>query len=85
MVEYDRVHYPLPLAHEDVPSVESLQRVIRRLRKVGAGWLGCGNTPEWQCLGRLQYELERLWLIVLWPLIPVVSSFADWCYFVAWA
>ncbi len=33
-VEYDRVHYPLPLAFEDVPSVSSLQRVIRRLRKV---------------------------------------------------
>ncbi len=35
-VEYDRVHYPLPLAFEEVPSVSSLQRVIRRLRKVRA-------------------------------------------------
>ncbi len=34
-VEYDRVHYPLPLSFEEVPSVSSLQRVIRRLRKVG--------------------------------------------------
>ncbi len=39
-VEYDRVHYPLPLAFEEVPSVSSLQRVVRRLRKVSASWLG---------------------------------------------
>ncbi len=33
-VEYDRVHYPLPLALEEAPSCASLQRVIRRLRRV---------------------------------------------------
>lgn len=31
-VEYDRVHYPLPLAFEEVPTTATLQRVIRRLR-----------------------------------------------------
>lgn len=32
-VEFDRVHYPLPLAFEDEPSAESMQRTIRRLRR----------------------------------------------------
>ncbi|KAG5192087.1 hypothetical protein JKP88DRAFT_284635 [Tribonema minus] len=32
-VEFDRVHYPLPLAHEDGASAEALQRVVRRLRE----------------------------------------------------
>jgi hypothetical protein len=31
-VEFDRVHYPLPLAFVDHPSTESLQRTIDRLR-----------------------------------------------------
>ena len=30
--EFDRVHYPLPLAYEDQPNTESLKRIIRRLR-----------------------------------------------------
>lgn len=30
--EFDRVHYPLPLAPQKEPDVESLQRMIRRLR-----------------------------------------------------
>ncbi len=32
--EFDRVHYPLPLSHEDGPNPESLRRTIRRLRGV---------------------------------------------------
>ncbi|KUF94227.1 MORN repeat-containing protein 3 [Phytophthora nicotianae] len=32
-VEFDRVHYPLPLTHEVSPSPEVLQRTIRRLRQ----------------------------------------------------
>jgi coiled-coil domain-containing protein 61 len=31
--EFDRVHFPLPLAYEDVPNVDSLLRTIRQLRK----------------------------------------------------
>ncbi len=31
--EFDRVHYPLPLAFEETPNVISLQRTIRRLRQ----------------------------------------------------
>lgn len=31
-VEFDRVHYPLPLAFEDLPTLEGLQRTVRRLR-----------------------------------------------------
>ena len=30
--EFDRVHYPLPLAFEETPNVSSLQRAIKRLR-----------------------------------------------------
>ena len=32
-VEFDRVHYPLPLAFEDTPNVSSLRRTIVRLQK----------------------------------------------------
>ena len=32
-VEFDRVHYPLPLAFESEPNVESLKRTVQRLRK----------------------------------------------------
>ena len=32
-VEFDRVHYPLPLAFEKEPDVESLKRTVQRLRK----------------------------------------------------
>ena len=31
--EFDRVHYPLPLAYEDTPNGDALKRTIRRLRK----------------------------------------------------
>jgi coiled-coil domain-containing protein 61 len=31
-VEFDRVHYPLPLLYEETPDVETLQRTIVRLR-----------------------------------------------------
>lgn len=31
--EFDRVHFPLPLSHEDIPNVDSLMRTIRQLRK----------------------------------------------------
>jgi coiled-coil domain-containing protein 61 len=30
--EFDRVHYPLPLAFEETPNTEALKRTIRRLR-----------------------------------------------------
>lgn len=30
--EFDRVHYPLPLAFEDKPNAEAMKRTIRRLR-----------------------------------------------------
>ena len=30
--DFDRVHYPLPLAFEDVPNGDSMQRTIKRLR-----------------------------------------------------
>jgi hypothetical protein len=39
-VEFDRVHYPLPLALVQAPTPDVLQRTIRRLRQVGAKWLG---------------------------------------------
>jgi hypothetical protein len=32
-VEFDRVHYPLPLSPAEAPSIAVLQRQIRRLRK----------------------------------------------------
>lgn len=32
-VEFDRVHYPLPLNFEEIPDAESLQRTIMRLRE----------------------------------------------------
>lgn len=35
-VEFDRVHYPLPLALVQSPTPDVLQRTIRRLRQVGA-------------------------------------------------
>lgn len=31
--EFDRVHYPLPLAYQEYPTVESLTRTVRRLRR----------------------------------------------------
>eukprot|EP00602_Paraphysomonas_sp_CaronLab_P000215 CAMPEP_0185031382 /NCGR_PEP_ID=MMETSP1103-20130426/18830_1 /TAXON_ID=36769 /ORGANISM="Paraphysomonas bandaiensis, Strain Caron Lab Isolate" /LENGTH=789 /DNA_ID=CAMNT_0027566895 /DNA_START=93 /DNA_END=2462 /DNA_ORIENTATION=- len=31
--EFDRVHFPLPLAHEETPNVHALQRTIKRLRQ----------------------------------------------------
>ena len=31
--EFDRVHYPLPLAYEDTPNIDALKRTIVRLRK----------------------------------------------------
>lgn len=31
--EFDRVHYPLPLAFQDDTNIESLKRTIQRLRK----------------------------------------------------
>ena len=34
-VEFDRVHYPLPLIHEDSPNPEALKKTIRRLKQVG--------------------------------------------------
>eukprot|EP00949_MAST-11_sp_MAST-11-sp1_P002170 g2170.t1 len=32
-VEFDRVHYPLPLAFQENPDARTLQRTVRRLRK----------------------------------------------------
>jgi coiled-coil domain-containing protein 61 len=32
MVEYDKIHYPLPLLYQDQPSVEMLKSTISRLR-----------------------------------------------------
>eukprot|EP01034_Spumella_vulgaris_P034199 gene34199-42168_t len=32
-MEYDRVHYPLPLLFEEVPTLDSLQRTIVRLKR----------------------------------------------------
>ena len=34
--EFDRVHYPLPLAFEDKPNVEAMQRTIKKLRATEA-------------------------------------------------
>ena len=31
--EFDRVHFPLPLAHEDVPTTQSLTRTVPRLKR----------------------------------------------------
>lgn len=37
--EYDRVHYPLPLAYVESPEREQLERTIDRLREVRVeGW-----------------------------------------------
>lgn len=33
-VEFDRVHYPLPLSFVQTPTLDILQRTIRRLRQV---------------------------------------------------
>jgi len=61
--EFDKVHYPLPLAFEDNPSPATLQRTISRLRSEianggattmkrgsngGGGGLGAGNASELQ-------------------------------------
>lgn len=35
-VEFDRVHYPLPLSLVQTPTPEILQRTIRRLRQVNS-------------------------------------------------
>ncbi len=32
-VEFDRVHYPLPLVHQPAPSPQALQRTVQRLRQ----------------------------------------------------
>ena len=32
LVEYDKVHYPLPLVLDENPDVEALKKTIRRLR-----------------------------------------------------
>ena len=32
MVEFDKVHYPLPLNFEENPTIDSLKATIRRLR-----------------------------------------------------
>ena len=38
-VEFDRVHYPLPLTFDEHPTTDALQKTITRLRKVDL--LGC--------------------------------------------
>src|SRR3546814_3034147 len=35
-VEFDRVHYPLPLAYEEDPNPAALKATIRRLRQVSS-------------------------------------------------
>jgi hypothetical protein len=57
--EFDRVHYPLPLAFEDAASVESMQRTIRRLRSELTHFRrvapsGGGGTLESMGVGKLQ-------------------------------
>ena len=74
--EFDKVHYPLPLAFEDNPSPATLQRTISRLRceianggattmkrgsNGGGGGLGAGNASELQRqLHALREENEML-------------------------
>ena len=49
-VEFDRVHYPLPLAHVDEPPVHALNATIRRLREeikqLQASGHSRGHPPE---------------------------------------
>lgn len=51
--EFDRVHFPLPINHEDTPNVDALQRTIRRLRhqlegvrSIGLPATSSANEPE---------------------------------------
>ena len=49
-VEFDRVHYPLPLAHVDEPPVHALNATIRRLREeikqLQASGHSRGHSPD---------------------------------------
>lgn len=45
-VEFDRVHYPLPLAHLDSPDVPGLKRTVARLRKELAAVKSSTNEQE---------------------------------------
>ena len=50
-VEFDRVHYPLPLAHVDEPPAQALNATIRRLREEikqlqTSGYSREGATPD---------------------------------------
>eukprot|EP01038_Epipyxis_sp_PR26KG_P007211 gene7211-9841_t len=45
--EFDKVHYPLPLAFEDTPNYSALQRTIQRLRdKLKSALNGNDNSPN---------------------------------------
>lgn len=64
--EWDRVHYPLPLAAQDPPKLVSLQRTIRRLRAEVSHWQamaaqGEGETGQGGAtLARLHHDRARL-------------------------
>ena len=56
-VEFDRVHYPLPLEHQDPNSSEALQRTVQRLRAdLAAGQHSIG-TAHHECTALLKYLL----------------------------
>eukprot|EP00891_Asterochloris_glomerata_P001148 jgi/Astpho2/1148/fgenesh1_pg.00021_%23_10_t len=65
--EFDRVHYPLPLQHQE-PSVERLQKVVRQLRlelqgRAQDGWQGSLKGAQRQTQGSGQLapaEVRRL-------------------------
>ena len=42
-VEFDRVHYPLPLTFNENPTTPALQKTIKRLRKVCL-WVRLGTS-----------------------------------------
>ncbi|OQS07446.1 viable flagellar protein number 3 [Thraustotheca clavata] len=76
-VEFDRVHYPLPLNYIDNPAPEVLQRTILRLKQSLAEARGDGGQPDKQ-LHALQDENNSLRLqIQQLQSIHDTSQFSD--------
>lgn len=46
VVEFDRVHYPLPLTPLEAPSIATLQRQVRRLRREIGSFRTLSGLPE---------------------------------------
>jgi coiled-coil domain-containing protein 61 len=60
VVEFDRVHYPLPLRHDDTPPTEALQRTVARLAAEVETWRARATASAGGEQAKLQAENERL-------------------------